>query len=80
MNTAGSCGNVHHNSDFVVALSPFWDVASFCGRLIQITNTGGGQDNNNVGSVVTVEVQDTCEGCTENDLDLSDDAFEFLTG
>ncbi|KAI3323418.1 RlpA-like double-psi beta-barrel-protein domain-containing protein-containing protein [Xylariaceae sp. AK1471] len=77
---AGSCGNFHADSDFIIALSPFWDVASFCGRKIQITNMGGGQSNNGAGKVITAVVQDTCPGCNENHLDLSTGAFSSLTG
>ncbi|KAI8624328.1 RlpA-like double-psi beta-barrel-protein domain-containing protein-containing protein [Xylariaceae sp. FL1651] len=77
---AGSCGNFHSDSDLIIALSPFWDVASFCGRKIQITNNGGGQSNNGAGKVITAVVQDTCPGCDENHLDLSTGAFKALTG
>ncbi|EMR70039.1 putative barwin-like endoglucanase protein [Eutypa lata UCREL1] len=77
---AGSCGNYHADSDLIIALSPSWDVASFCGRKIQITNAGGGQDNNGAGTVIQAVVQDTCPGCDQNHLDLSTGAFEALTG
>ncbi|KAI9694535.1 MAG: hypothetical protein M1822_000151 [Bathelium mastoideum] len=76
---AGSCGVYHSDSDYIAALSTYWDVSSYCGRQIQITNTGGGQDNGGTGNVITVTVADTCESCDETHLDLSTGAFESLT-
>lgn len=56
----------------IIALSPFWQgnasPGPYCGRKIQITNTGGGQSNNGVGRVIVATVKDTCPGCGENDL------------
>ena len=53
---------------------------TYCGRTISVTNNGGGQVNNGQGTTITVTVADTCPGCDENHLDLSEGAFEALTG
>ncbi|KAL8857202.1 MAG: hypothetical protein Q9178_006257 [Gyalolechia marmorata] len=81
---AGSCGQVHAESDSIIALSPSWQGGGYppryCGRKIEITNDGGGQNNNGQGKVVVATVADTCPGCDENHLDLSHGAFMALTG
>ncbi|KAK0507659.1 hypothetical protein JMJ35_009548 [Cladonia borealis] len=80
----GSCGNAYPDSALIIALSNYWQddesPGPYCGRKIQITNTGGGQDNNGVGTVVVATVEDTCPSCTETHLDLSQGAFKALTG
>lgn len=53
---------------------------AFCGRKIQIANTGGGQDNNGVKKIGVAIVADTCPGCDENHLDPSRGVFQALTG
>lgn len=69
---AGSCGQVHAESDRVIALSPSWQGSGYppkyCGRKIQITNNGGGQNNNGKGKVVEATVADTCPGCNSDHL------------
>ncbi|KAL8758365.1 MAG: hypothetical protein Q9199_001540 [Rusavskia elegans] len=69
---AGSCGQVHAESDRIVALSPSWQGSgyppTYCGRKIEITNNGGGQNNNGQGKVVVATVADTCPGCDSNHL------------
>ncbi|KAL8668803.1 MAG: hypothetical protein Q9168_006584 [Polycauliona sp. 1 TL-2023] len=69
---AGSCGQVHGESDKIIALSPSWQGSGYppmyCGRKIQITNDGGGQNNNGQGKVVVATVADTCPGCDSNHL------------
>ncbi|KAL8948447.1 MAG: hypothetical protein Q9222_005367 [Ikaeria aurantiellina] len=81
---AGSCGTVYSDSDKIIALSPSWQGSgyppAYCGRKIQITNDGGGQNNNGKGKVVIATVADTCPGCGADDLDLSHGAFQALTG
>ena len=56
----------------IIALSNYWQdnesPGPFCGRKIQITNTGSGQDNNGLGTVVVATVEDTCPSCDENHL------------
>lgn len=68
----GSCGQVHKESDRIIALSPSWQGSgyppAYCGRKIQITNTGGGQNNNGQGKVIEATVADTCPGCDSNHL------------
>ncbi|KAL8847780.1 MAG: hypothetical protein Q9221_007179 [Calogaya cf. arnoldii] len=69
---AGSCGQVHAESDRIIALSPSWQGTGYppkyCGRKIEITNNGGGQNNNGQGRVVVATVADTCPGCDSNHL------------
>ncbi|KAL8838703.1 MAG: hypothetical protein Q9176_004943 [Flavoplaca citrina] len=81
---AGSCGQVHAESDRIIALAPSWQGSGYPpkygGRKIEITNQGGGQNNYGKGKVVVATVADTCPGCTSNDLDLSHGAFQALTG
>ncbi|KAL8899532.1 MAG: hypothetical protein Q9207_006158 [Kuettlingeria erythrocarpa] len=81
---AGSCGQVHADSDNIIALSPSWQGSGYppkyCGRKIEITNDGGGDNNNDQGKVVVATVADTCPGCDSNHLDLSHGAFQALTG
>lgn len=80
----GSCGQKHADSDKIIALSPSWQGSgyppAYCGRKIQITNDGGGQNNNGKGKVIEATVADTCPGCASDDLDLSHGAFQALTG
>ncbi|GAA5943983.1 hypothetical protein JCM3775_004731 [Rhodotorula graminis] len=67
--TAGSCGNVASDSDYVVALSYTQvDGGAHCGKKVQLTNT----DN---GKTVTATVADTCPGCAWGAVDLSEGAF-----
>ena len=40
----------------------------YCGRKVQITNSGGGQGNNGVGNVVVAVVQDSCPSCDASHL------------
>ncbi|CAD6572050.1 MAG: hypothetical protein ASARMPRED_005017 [Alectoria sarmentosa] len=72
------------DSALIIALSNYWQdnesPGPYCGRKIQITNQGGGSDNNGQGNVVVATVQDTCPSCDENHLDLSEGAFKALTG
>ena len=81
----GSCGKDSPDSSFTVAISPFWMTQTspgpFCNRKIILKNTGPSTDNSvgGKGNVVTVTVEDTCEGCDENHLDLSVAAWNALT-
>lgn len=62
------------DSSEIIALSNYWQdnesPGPYCGRKIQITNQGGGSDNNGVGNVVVATVQDTCPSCDENHLGI----------
>jgi hypothetical protein len=53
----------------------------YCGRKIILTNTGPSTDQSvgGKGNTVEVFVEDTCEGCDENHLDLSVAAWNALT-
>ncbi|RFU30824.1 hypothetical protein B7463_g5477, partial [Scytalidium lignicola] len=81
----GSCGIDSPDSSLTVAISDFWmqseSPSPYCGRKIQLTNTGPTTDNSigGRGNVVVVTVEDTCVGCDENHLDLSVAAWESLT-
>ncbi|GAA5898673.1 hypothetical protein JCM8208_004729 [Rhodotorula glutinis] len=67
--TAGSCGNVASDSDYVVALSYTQvDGGAHCGQKVQLTNTANGKS-------VTATVADTCPGCVFGAIDLSEGAF-----
>ncbi|GAA5823201.1 hypothetical protein JCM5353_005117 [Sporobolomyces roseus] len=67
---AGSCGSVHSDSDYIVAMSSsFGGYNSFCGRSVHISY--GGKSINAV-------VADTCPGCGSGSLDLSRGAFAAL--
>jgi hypothetical protein len=81
----GSCGVDSHDDSFTVAISPSWMGTTWppamCGRQITLTNTGPTTDGSvgGIGNVVTVTVEDTCEGCGLGDLDLSVAAWDALT-
>ncbi|KAL7924615.1 expansin module family protein [Trichoderma austrokoningii] len=84
LGAAGSCGQVHADSDYVAALTPTWQGTSwppkYCGRQVFITNTGSGDGVGGKGNSVTVTVADTCPGCPSVDsIDLSRGAFGSLT-
>lgn len=73
-----ACGTQHSKEDFVVATSErLWipggnpNLDPICQRWIWITNHATGKS-------ITVNVQDKCGGCGENDLDLTEGAFKAL--
>ncbi|THG95852.1 hypothetical protein EW026_g5871 [Hermanssonia centrifuga] len=75
--TAGACGNVHADTDKVVALDSalygnLGAVSQYCGKSLVITNT-------NTGKSVTAIVADACPTCdAAGSIDLSQGAFEAL--
>ncbi|KJX97088.1 putative non-catalytic module family expansin protein [Zymoseptoria brevis] len=75
---AGSCGEYHGDNDLIVAIAQSGN--ALCGQTVTITNSGGGQGNNGVGTTITAKVVDTCPGCDADHLDLSVGAFKGLTG
>jgi len=81
-NAYGSCQEVHKDTDHVVAISYRLQGAAYppphCGRQIEITNVGGGKDNNDVGKKITATVVDTCTVCEQAGLELSVGAFKEL--
>lgn len=66
--------SLFQDSSKIIALSNYWQdnesPGPYCGRKIQITNQGGGQDNNGEGNVVVATVADTCPSCDENHLGI----------
>jgi len=79
---AGSCGAVNPDSAMVAALSPSFmsGGSSNCGRKIKITNTGSNDGVGGSGNAITVTVADTCPSCDQGHLDLSEGAWNALTG
>ncbi|BGP37208.1 hypothetical protein JCM10449v2_001113 [Rhodotorula kratochvilovae] len=66
---AGSCGSVHSDSDYIVALSYTQvDSGSHCGQKVLLTNADNGKS-------VEATVADTCPGCEYGAIDLSEGAF-----
>ncbi|KAJ7025903.1 RlpA-like double-psi beta-barrel-protein domain-containing protein-containing protein [Mycena alexandri] len=70
----GSCGRVHQNSDFIVALPPGrYGSGVNCGRTVQVTSTS-------TGLTATGVVADECAACINaNSLDLSTGMYEFFS-
>lgn len=63
---AGSCGQVHADSDLVVAAPPGVVPAS-CGKTVMITNTGLG---NGAGTTVSATIADLCPSCDPSHLGM----------
>jgi len=80
---AGSCGDWNDNDSFVCALSNEWMhgeyKASECGRLIEVTHMGSDYGVGGEGNTIIVKVQDTCEDCDGDHVDLSMGAWDALT-
>ncbi|GAA6054980.1 hypothetical protein JCM3770_000476 [Rhodotorula araucariae] len=65
----GSCGTVHSDSDYIVALSYTQvDSGAHCGKKVLLTNADNGKS-------VEATVADTCPGCEYGAIDLSEGAF-----
>lgn len=73
-NTAGACGTVHQDSDFVIALdSAVYDNGAHCGKTVKLTNLDSG-------ATTTAIVADECPTCdSDKSIDLSKGAFGALT-
>ena len=75
--TAGACGNVHAETDKIIALDTalygnLGAVSDHCGKAVMITNKKNGQQ-------VQATVADACPTCDSADsIDLSQGAFEAL--
>lgn len=66
----GACGWTSKSEDLIVAIGhDLYDSGSYCGRGLFASYNG---------KSVSVTVVDRCEGCTQNDLDLSPAAFNQL--
>jgi len=81
---AGSCGDYHHDGDYVCAMGHAWMGGRYnapsCGRKIEITNVGCDYEGvNGVGNSIIVTVKDTCASCAKNHIDLSVGAWDALT-
>ncbi|KAK5654920.1 hypothetical protein OQA88_6676 [Cercophora sp. LCS_1] len=72
----GACGQTHTNDDMIAAIS----------KIMFDPHTPGGNPNENTlcnkrarvhynGKIIEVTVVDRCEGCAEQDIDLSRGAF-----
>jgi len=66
----GACGQVHADSDFIVALSGAIFSSSLCGQQVQIANTQN--------QTVTTTIADECPSCKAQSLDLSVGAFNQI--
>jgi len=84
MGAYGSCGVIHADSDFIVALPTAQfsaaEIKAHCGQTVSITNVGGGKVNEGIGKTLTAVVADTCPGCVGQGLDLSTGLWEALHG
>ncbi|EZG10889.1 hypothetical protein A7C99_0281 [Trichophyton rubrum] len=75
MGAAGSCGAVHGDGDYIVALGPNYmkgPKSPYCGRRISAKNTSNGK-------TVTVTVADTCPTCGPGDIDFALGPWNALT-
>ncbi|KAG9228854.1 Non-catalytic module family expansin [Amylocarpus encephaloides] len=79
----GSCGQKNPDSAHIVALSNFWQKGQspgpFCGRKVQVTNTGSNSGTGGAGRTIIATVQDTCPSCDENHIDFSVGSWNQLT-
>ncbi|KAF8247767.1 hypothetical protein K440DRAFT_584304 [Wilcoxina mikolae CBS 423.85] len=64
----GACGNVHGPTDLIAAVAISRGKGE-CGKKIRVTRDGKSVD---------VVIQDLCQGCKENDIDLTPGAFQQL--
>ena len=75
---------VHDDSDHVVAISyklqGTYLPPPHCGREVEITNVGGGNNNNDVGKKIRARVVDTCTVCDTADMEMSVGTFQALKG
>ncbi|GAA5866449.1 hypothetical protein JCM1840_001321 [Sporobolomyces johnsonii] len=68
----GSCGQVHKDSDLIVAMnSPQVDGGAYCGRYVTVKNLANSK-------TVRALVADECPGCAYGSLDMSVGAFEKI--
>merc|ERR1711977_539854 len=65
----GSCGTVHGDYDYVVALPYSANPSANCGRSVHIQSGG---------TPITAKAADTCPSCEAGHIDLSMGAFDAL--
>jgi hypothetical protein len=79
----GSCGQTNPDSAHIAAISNFWmnnqSPGPFCGRKVQVTNTGSDDGVGGKGNVIIATVEDTCPSCDENHIDFSVGSWNQLT-
>ncbi|EPE30660.1 Barwin-like endoglucanase [Glarea lozoyensis ATCC 20868] len=79
----GSCGKKNSDSAHIVALSNYWQKnqspGPYCGRKVQVTNTGSNDGVGGKGNTIIATVADTCPGCDENHIDFSVGSWNQLT-
>lgn len=63
---AGSCGDIHPDTDLVVA-APSGVVPANCGKTVMITNTGLG---NGAGTTISAKIVDLCPSCEPSKLGM----------
>lgn len=68
-NEAGSCGQYHSNSDYVVAMPGWLHQSANCGKSISVTRGS---------NTITALIADTCPECEGYHIDLSQGAFTAL--
>ncbi|KAF8847101.1 hypothetical protein BDZ45DRAFT_607922, partial [Acephala macrosclerotiorum] len=83
LGATGSCGETNPDSAIIVAVRNYWMnyeyEGPYCGRLIQVTNTGSSDNVGGAGNTVTVRVEGTCASCDENHIDFSVGAWNKST-
>ncbi|EKJ69893.1 hypothetical protein NXS19_007851 [Fusarium pseudograminearum] len=68
----GACEETHGDADMVAAIGRgLYDSGDYCGKTIKVTGEAG---------EAIVTVVDRCDGCADNDLDISPAAFEQAMG
>ncbi|EPS96079.1 hypothetical protein FOMPIDRAFT_92838 [Fomitopsis schrenkii] len=68
----GACGYTDNNNDPIVAISHLiYGDGGSCNQWVQITNPANGKSQYG-------HVRDECEGCGQNDLDMSPSLFQSL--
>ncbi|KAI0725545.1 RlpA-like double-psi beta-barrel-protein domain-containing protein-containing protein [Fomitopsis betulina] len=68
----GACGYTDSNNDPIVAISHvIYGDGESCNQWVQITNPANGKSQYG-------QVRDECEGCAQDDLDMSPSLFQSL--
>jgi len=71
-NNAGACGQVHLDTDFIVAMDSAIFNLDLCGKRVEITNLANGK-------TVTATVADECPTCDNSkSIDMSVATFEAI--